>query len=313
MKLIFLGTGAAVPSLKRNVSSIALCFEDSGRFWLFDCGEGTQHQLKRASLKLSKLEKVFISHFHGDHVFGLPGMLSSRGLEAITERVDIYGPRGIKSFIKENRKIVNFHLTYELGIQDVPAKPMSSVYEDDKFIVRSNSLKHSLITYGFSVTRKPRYSFMVDKARKCGIPEGPMFRDLKDRKTIKLDNGRTFDGNDFVEKIDDGRKIVYCGDTAYCKGSVELAEGADVLIHEATFAKKEQELADRSSHSSIEDACRVAKEAGVAQLIITHISPRYDTNIDDGTVYGINDFYNEAKSFFPKTLLAKDFMEFDIA
>lgn len=312
MKLIFLGTGAAVPTLKRNVTSVVLRFEDTGRYWLFDCGEGTQHQLKKASFRLSKLEKVFISHFHGDHVFGLPGMLSTRGLEGIKERVDIYGPKGIKSFIEGNRKTVNFHLTYELGINNFPKKDMGVVYEDNKFIVRSALLNHSVSAYGFSVKRKPRYRFLMEKARKCGVPEGPLFGELKEGKAIKLKDGRRLNGRDFVEKVDDGKKLVYCSDTAYCESSVELAKNADVLIHEATFSGKEQELADKSLHSSVGDACRVATEAGVSRLILTHFSPRYDTKIRDGTVYTMENMADEAKALFPETLMAKDFMEYEI-
>ena len=312
MKIVFLGTSAAVPTMKRNVSALALYFENSGKFWLFDCGEGTQQQLKKTFLKLSKLEKVFISHFHGDHLFGLPGMLSSRTLEGVTSRVDIYGPEGIKFYIDANQKITNFHLVYELGIHTLPVQPMSIIYEDDKIAVVSMLLKHSLDTYGFSVYRKPAYRFNVEKAIQHGIPEGPLFGALKSGRTIKLEDGKQYEGKDFIEKIDSGKKIVYCGDTAYCENSVILSKGADVLIHEATFSKNEDMLAKKSLHSTVEDACRVAKEAGVAQLILTHFSPRYDGNKDDENVYTVENLAEEAKSFFTQTLLAKDLMEYNV-
>ena len=312
MKVIFLGTSAAMPTLKRNVPAIALYLESTGKFWLFDCGEGTQQQIKKSALKLSRLEKIFISHFHGDHVFGLPGMLSTRTLEGITSPVTVYGPEGIGEFIEANRRFTNFHLTYELKTVNLKEDSKAIVCEDDDFIVRSSVLKHSMRAYGFSVERKPRYRLMIEKIREAGIPEGREYASLKEGRTIKLKDGRVFNGKDFIEKMDDGRKITFCSDTTYCSNSVELSKGSDLLIHEATFSRNEAALAKRNMHSTVEDACRVASEAGVGALILTHLSPRYDTNREEEDIYNYNDLHEEAKSFFPGAKLAKDFMEYEI-
>jgi len=312
LKIIFLGTGAAVPTAKRNVPAVALYFKLSGTFWLFDCGEGTQQQIKKSSLKMSCLEKIFISHFHGDHVFGLPGLLSTRGLEGITKPVTIYAPEGMEQFIESNKKITNFHLTYELRIARLAADLKAMVHEDEDYTVKSAVLRHSIQTFGFSVERKPRYRLMIEKVRAAGVPEGRDYGRLKNGETVKLEDGREVNGRDFLEKIDNGRKFTYCGDTTYCRNSVELAAGSDVLVHESTFSKREEALAKRNMHSTVEDACRVAKEAGVKTLILTHLSPRYENNRDEEGAYSFSDLCREAEGYFSDVRIASDFMEYEI-
>jgi ribonuclease Z len=304
LKILFLGTGSAIPTLKRNVSSVAVSFIESGKFWLLDCGEGTQHQIRKTSLKLPKLEKIFISHLHGDHIFGLPGLLATRGMEGARNKVEIYGPEGITSFIRETQRITHTYIPYELEIHTLSTHDsLSIVCENENYIVRQASLKHNIKSYGYSIQRKGAVHFLVEKAHRLNIPEGPLYGALKRGETIKLSDGRTFHGKDFLSKPIPGKKIAYCSDTAYCENSIILAESADLLIHEATFTEQDEKLAKKSSHSTIEDACEVAKKANVKQLILTHFSSRYNS---------MKELLAQAQSIFPNVMLAKDFMGYKV-
>jgi len=304
LKVIFLGTGSAIPTLKRNVSSIAISFPESGKFWLLDCGEGTQHQIRRTSLKLSRLEKIFISHLHGDHTFGLPGLLATRGMEDAKSKVEIYGPEGIDSFIKGIQRITHTYTPYELEIHTLSADDSFGVAcEDENYIVKHALLNHSIESHGYSIQKKSSVHFLVEKARRLNIPEGPLYGALKRGETIKLSDGRIFHGKDFLSEPIPGKKIVYCSDTTYCKNSVILARSADLLIHEATFIKRDENLAKKSFHSTVEDACRVAREANVKQLILTHFSSRYNS---------LKELLSQARSIFPGTMLAEDLAEYRV-
>ena len=314
MKVIFLGTSSGMPTLKRNVSSIALIFIQKNKLWLWDCGESTQQQIQKTSLKLSKLEKIFISHLHGDHLFGLPGLLASRGLRMgkNQQKIQIFGPEGLDIYLEETLRITKTYIPYEIEIKIIPPNlSVGIIWEDEEYIVRYSEVNHNIKTYAYSVEeKKDRSHFLIDKARRLNIPSGPIYRTLKEGKTAQLPNGRIFQGKDFINEIRKGRKIVFCGDTTYCENLLHLAKGADLLIHEATFSQKEEDLAKRNFHSTTAIAAKVAKEAQVKQLILTHISPRYSSNnklaiTESGLLF-------EAQSLFPDTILADDFMEYEI-
>lgn len=315
MKVIFLGTSSGMPTLKRNVSSIALVFINKNKLWLWDCGEGTQQQIQKTSLKLSKLEKVFISHLHGDHIFGLPGLLASRGLRGgkNQQKVQIFGPEGLDKYLKETLDTTKTYIPYEIKIEIIP--PILSagiIWEDEEQIVRYTEVNHNIKTYAYSVEeKKDRSHFLIEKARKLSIPPGPAYRTLKEGKTVELPDGRIFQGKDFINEIKKGRKIVFCGDTTYCENLVHLAKGADLLIHETTFSQQEEDLAKRNFHSTTAIAARVAKKAQVKQLILTHISPRYSSN-NNKSVITESELLAEAQNEFPETILAEDFMEYEI-
>jgi len=315
MKVIFLGTGSGMPTLKRNVSSIALIFINKNKLWLWDCGEGTQQQIQKTSLKLSKLEKIFISHLHGDHLFGLPGLLASRGLRGgkNQQKIQIFGPEGLDKYLKETLNITKTYIPYEIEIEIIPPDlPEGIIWEDEDYMVRYTEVNHNIKTYAYSVEeKKDRSHFLIDKARRLNIPPGPIYRTLKEGKTIELPNGRIFQGKDFVSKIRKGRKIVYCGDTTYCEDLLYLAKGADLLIHETTFSRQEEDLAKRNFHSTTTIAARVAKKAQVKKLIITHISPRYGSSNNKLSITE-SELLTEAQSVFPQTILAEDFMEYEV-
>ena len=314
MKVIFLGTGSGMPTLKRNVSSVALVFINKNKLWLWDCGEGTQQQIQKTSLKLSKLEKIFISHLHGDHVFGLPGLLASRGLRSgkNQQKIQIFGPKDLDIYLKETLNITKTYIPYEIEIKIIPPNLSAGIiWEDEEYIVRYTQVNHNIKTYAYSVEeKKDRSHFLIDKARQLNIPPGPIYRTLKEGKTVELPNGRIFQGKNFLNKIKKGRKIVFCGDTTYCKNLLHLAKGADLLIHEATFSQQEEDLAKRNFHSTTTMAAQVAKEAQVKQLILTHISPRYSSN--NKLTITESGLLIEAQSIFPDTILAEDFMEYEI-
>ncbi|MBA7652938.1 Ribonuclease Z [subsurface metagenome] len=315
MKVIFLGTSSGMPTLKRNVSSIALVFINKNKLWLWDCGESTQQQIQKTSLKLSKLEKIFISHLHGDHVFGLPGLLASRGLRGgkNQNKVQIFGPEGLDIYLKETLNISKTYIPYEIKIKIIPPNvSVGIIWEDEEYIVRYTEVNHNIKTYAYSVEeKKDRSHFLIEKARKLNIPPGPIYRTLKEGKTVELPDGRIFQGKNFLSKIKKGRKIVFCGDTTYCVNLVHLAKGADLLIHETTFSQQEEDLAKRNFHSTTTIAAKVAKQAQVKKLILTHISPRYNSN-NNKLAITESGLLVEAQSVFPETILAEDFMEYEI-
>jgi len=315
MKVIFLGTSSGMPTLKRNVSSIALVFINKNKLWLWDCGESTQQQIQKTSLKLSKLEKIFITHLHGDHLFGLPGLLASRGLRGgkNQNKVKIFGPEGLDIYLKETLNITKTYVPYEIEIKIIPPNlSVGIIWEDEEYIVRYTEVNHNIKAYAYSVEeKKDRSHFLIEKARRLNIPPGPIYRTLKEGKTIELLNGRIFHGKNFLSKIRKGRKIVFCGDTAYCENLLPLTKGADLLIHETTFSQQEEDLAKRNFHSTTTIAAQIAKEAKVKQLIITHISPRYSSN-NNKLAITESGLLAEAQSVFPETILAEDFMEYEI-
>ena len=306
MQITFLGTSAGVPTRARNVSAVALRFEQRAAVWLFDCGEGTQHQFLRTDLKTSQLSHIFITHLHGDHVYGLAGLLATCGLSGPGQLIGVYGPVGLPDYLDACGR-----LTQSDPSARVRATIVSSgvIYEDDEFLVSCQPLRHRIPTFGYRVTEKERAGrFDALRAAALGIPTGPLYGKLKRGESVTLPDGRTFDGADLCAPPETGRSVVYCTDTIYCETAVALAADADVLIHEATFAGPDEQLARVSLHSTATMAARVAAEARVKQLILTHISPRYAPGSDLDT----NDLLREASAIFPNTILAHDFLRIDV-
>jgi len=307
MRITFLGTSSGTPTRGRNVTSIALQLPQSSTLWLFDCGEGTQHQVLRSPLRLSQLERIFFTHLHGDHLFGLPGLLASRSMGGGGETaLTLYGPAGLSQFIRSALKYSETKLNYPIQIQTIEP---GLVWEDDQYRVECLPLRHRIPAYGYSVTERDQAgTFDVEKAKALGIPFGPLYGRLKAGETISLADGRTFQGQDFVGPTQRGRKVVYCSDTIYSPQAVYLATGADVLIHESTYVAADVDLAERGMHSTATMAAQVAQKAGVRQLILTHFSPRYEAE-----ERGLSTMLAEAQAIFPEVLLAKDFWVYEVA
>ncbi|HZG15203.1 MAG TPA: ribonuclease Z [Candidatus Bathyarchaeia archaeon] len=307
MIITFLGTSSGAPTTKRNVSGIALRFTQKAKWWLLDCGEGTQHQILRAPVKLSQLEKIFITHLHGDHLYGLIGLLASRSLRGGGETgVALYGPPGIKEYVDGIMAVSPVHLQYDLSIHTVSP---GVIFEDDEIIVKAAAVAHRVPAYAYAIEEKARPgAFRVDLAMQAGIPAGPLFGQLKKGEPVTLPDGRVVEGRDFVGPDIPGRKVVYSGDTGPCQAIIELAADADVLIHEATYVHQEVDLARRAGHSTALEAAQAAKQANVNQLLLTHFSPRYES--DEGIT--MDDLLAEARDIFPETELAEDFSSHEV-
>ena len=274
--------------------------------WLFDCGEGTQHQILRSDLKLSQIRRIFITHLHGDHLFGLPGLLASVGMAGHAERIDIYGPAGLDDYLSDTIRSSETRFSYQTEVHTVAA---GEVFEDDEFRVGCSALVHRLPTFGYSVTERDRAGiFDVERARSLGIAPGPLYGRLKRGERVTLADGREVDGRQLCGPTVTGRRVAYCTDTIYCRSAVELAREADVLIHEATFAGQDEDLARRSLHSTSAMAARVAAEASARRLLITHLSPRYAP----GNAVTPEELLAEARAIFPRTELAHDFLTVNV-
>ena len=306
VEITFLGTSSGVPTRSRNVSSVALRLPQRAEVWLFDCGEGTQHQLLRSELKSSQIRRIFVTHMHGDHIFGLVGAIASSGLAGNAQKIDIYGPAGLEQYLKACAKYSYMNFGSRLKVHRVEP---GLVYEDKDFTVYCQLLKHRIPAYGYRIVERNRPGkFDIEKAKALKIPPGPVYGKLKQGTTVTLADGRRINGRDLCGEVEIGRKFVYCTDTVFCDAAVDLAQDADVLIHEATYAHQDAEMAFERLHSTTTMAAQVALLAGVKQLIMTHFSPRYAP----GNNIQLDDLKQEARAIFPNTKLAYDFFTYAI-
>lgn len=306
LQITFLGTSSGVPTKSRNVSSLALRLPQRSEVWLFDCGEGTQHQFLRSDLRVSQIRRIFITHLHGDHIFGLMGLLASCGLAGNPKRIDIYGPAGLEEYLQGCIRYSQTHFSYPIRVHR--CEP-GVIYEDEEFVVSCGYLKHRVTAFGYRITEKDRPGeFNVQQAKALGIPPGPIYAELKRGKVITLPDGRKIEGQKLCGKPQIGRKTVYCTDTVFCEGAIELAQDADLLIHEATFAHQDAQLAFDRLHSTSTMAAQVALAAGVRQLMITHFSPRYAP----GNAIQLENLLQEARAIFANTDMAYDFLTVEI-
>ncbi len=307
MNITFLGTSSGVPTLTRNVSSLALKLSQKAEVWLFDCGEGTQHQLIKSKIKSSQIRKIFITHMHGDHIYGLPGLLATLGLSGNSKGIDIYGPSNLKNFISSALKNSYCKISFPLKFFEVEnyAKTNTNLFEDELMEVKCASLKHRLPAFGYRVNEKDKPGqFNLEKAKKLNIPEGPIYGRLHSGQKVKLEDGRILNGSDFCGEPRKGESFVYCTDTIFSKRAVELSKNVDLLVHESTFSDKDEEMAFEKLHSTTIMAAKTALLSNAKKLVLTHISPRYTPK----SLVKPIDLLNEAKQIFPNTSLAKDFL-----
>jgi len=294
------------------VSAVALRLPQRSELWLFDCGEGTQHQFLRSELRVSQLRRIFVTHMHGDHVFGLPGLLASLGLAGTCSGIDLYGPDPLRDYLEGVLRTSSTRIGYPLRSHRVKDAASSGalLLDDDDITVRCTKLIHRVPAYAYRVDQKPRAGrFDVEQARALGIPPGPIYAELKAGREVVLDDGRIINGASLCGPERPGCSVVYCTDTVFSEAAVDLAQGADLLIHESTFSHAEAEMAFARQHSTSTMAAQTALAAGVKQLMLTHLSPRYVP----GNPVTPDDLLNEARAIFPNTELAKDFLSVEVA
>lgn len=299
MDLYFMGTNAGVPSLERNVTSLALRLLDERRsFWLFDCGEATQHQILRSPLKLSKLEFIFITHLHGDHLFGLPGLLSSRAYQGGDTPLVLFGPPGLKRFVNTVLELSESRINYKLEIVEHEG---GRLFEDDSFRVDSAKLEHRIDSYGYRIEEKSQPGKLNQALlQKHGLTPGPLYGRLKRGETVQTADGTILHPNDVLGEPKRGRVVTILGDTRPCPAELPLAEGADTLVHEATFMHDLVDTAYTYHHSTARQAAEVALKSGCKSLYLTHFSSRYKYESQ------LQQLLSEAKEVFPNSHLAHE-------
>lgn len=304
MELEFLGTGAGSPAKFRNVTSLALkLLDEINEIWLFDCGEGTQHQILHTTIRPRKVDRIFITHLHGDHIFGLPGFLSSRSFQGAQKAdvLKIYGPKGIKQYLETSLKFSQTKLTYPIEYVELTPDFAGTLFDESRFKVTCMSLDHRISCFGYRIEEKDYPGeLLIDKLKEENVAPGPIYGRLKAGETVTLEDGRVLDGKNYLGQTKKGRTITILGDTRQVSSVAQLAKNADVLVHESTFGKGEAKIAKNYYHSTCQQAASVAKEAQVKQLLLTHISARY-------LGAAVLELQNDAQQIFNNTKVVKDF------
>lgn len=245
---------------------------------MFDCGEGTQRQILETTIKPRKIKKIFITHLHGDHIFGLPGFLSSRAFQASEEQtdLDIYGPVGIKAYVTNSIRISGSKLPYQIHYHEFDETSMGKILETDKFTVYAERLAHTIFCMGYRVVQKDLEGTLdADALRAAGVPFGPLFGRVKNGQDIELEDGTRIFAKDFISEPRKGKIITIIGDTRKTSASVRLARDADVLVHESTYGKGDERMARNHGHSTNMQAAQIARDAGAKRLLLNHVSARF--------------------------------------
>ena len=299
LSIIFLGTGGSWPTIKRNVTSTAI--KRGREIILFDCGEGTQRQFQKSKLSYMQISKIFITHFHGDHFLGIPGLVQTMQLNDRDIPLHIYGPKGLNELVIKLLSLGYFKPNYQIMSHEIDE---GTVLDFDEYIIKIMRVNHGIPALAYSLEEKMRPGkFDKSKALKIGIPEGPLFSKIQKGQDIVLENGKRIKPNMILGPSRKGRKIVISGDTRPMDKMVEFAKDADVLVHEATFESSLEDISLDYGHTTALQAAEIAKKANVEKLYLNHISPRY---MDNKTLE------EEAKNKFKNTVVPKDFQVVEI-
>ena len=299
LRIIFLGTSGSWPTIKRNAPAIAI--KRSGEVILFDCGEGTQRQLQKSNLSYMQISKIFITHFHGDHFLGIPGLIQTMQLNDREIPLHIYGPKGMNKLLDQLLSLGYFSPNYKIISHEVDE---GTNLDFNDYKINILRVKHGIPTIAYSLEEKMRPGkFNKPKALKLGIPEGPLFSRLQRGEEVILENGKKIEPSMVLGKPRRGRKIVISGDTNPVEKMVDFAKDADILIHEATFDSSFEDISGDYGHSTAKQAANIAKKANVDKLLLNHISPRY---LDSSVIQ------DEARKVFKNSYAVKDFQEIEV-
>ena len=296
MQIEFLGTSSMVPTKERNQSAILISYKDEG--FLFDCGEGTQRQLKIAGVKLTKITKILISHWHGDHVLGLPGLIQSMAASDYNKVLEIYGPENTKKSFENMFKVFVFDKKIDIRIREIEEEV---VFENEDFILRALPLEHGLETLGYCLIEKNKRKIDISKVKKIGLREGPLIGKLQEGKPI-LFKGKKIMPDD-VGSVASGKKITIISDTVPCRNADLLAENSDLLVCEATYASKLEDKSMEYGHMTAKQAAELANRSNSKKLVLTHFSARYKNTLE---------LEEEARNYFDNVICAQDFMKINL-
>jgi len=300
LRIVFLGTSGSIPTLKRSLPSVVV--QCSREQLMFDCGENVQRQMMQAKVSFHRKMKVFITHLHGDHVLGLPGLLQTMALMDRKEPVQIYGPPGLTDFLVCTKETLNFGLTFPVEIFEIRSEGV--VCDKEEYRIITTKTNHAVESYAFAFVEKPRPGkFYPKKALAKGVAAGEMRSKLQHGEEIKLPDGTLVKPSEVMGPMRSGRKIIYTGDTKPFEAFASFADNADIVIHDCTFDDSLTEKADVDGHSTPCQAAAQAKAAGAKLLVLSHISARYPN---------AELLLNQAKEVFPNSMLAEDFMELEL-
>ena len=299
MKITFLGTSGSMPTQSRGSSCIAI--KRKGEIILFDCGEGTQRRMVEARLGFRRPTRIFITHLHGDHVLGLPGLLQTMNLLGRERPLHVYGPRGLTQFIEA--------FSNSLGGPGFPVHVYEileegTIHKGEEYDVVAIAADHEVVTWSYILEERPRPGrFHPENAKELGVPLGPLWKKLQRGEDVEREDGTVGRSGEVVGPLKKGLKVAYSGDTRPNKAFTRAVEGSDLIIHEATFDSSLEEKAHENSHSTAAQAAEVAKKAGASALVLTHISSRYPDP---------SPLLEEARAIFPFTLVAEDLMILEV-
>ena len=296
MQITFLGTSSMVPTKERNQIAVFLSYGSEGI--LFDCGEGTQRQFKIAGISLTKVTKILISHWHGDHVLGLPGLMQTLSSLEYSGTLEIYGPEGTKKRIEKMFEAFVFDKRLDFKVKEVKSEIF---FENSDFELESYPLEHGIEIVGYSFIEKDNRKVDMKKVKKFGIPEGPLIGRLQQGKSIEHNNKKI--NADDVTYIEKGKKLSFITDTVLCDNCYKLAENADLLICEATYSSKLTDKSEDYGHMTAKHAAQIANKANVKQLVLIHFSARYKNT---------QELEEDARDVFDNVICAKDFMKIEL-
>ncbi len=299
MKIIFFGTGGSLPTKDRGLISIGLRL--NGEFLLFDCGECTQRQMTHTNFSPMNVDAIFLTHFHGDHFSGLPGLVQTMSLMDRERPLDIYGPPDVEERITSMLRVPIYTLKFEIRVREIKAgrKVDRGGYE-----VTTTESDHSVPGLAYALVEGERPGkFHPDRARELGLEPGPKYSQLQKGESVETESGDVVNPEQVIGPPRPGRKITYTGDTRPAENIVKLAKNSDILIHDATFGKDLEDEAEKAGHSTVEDAAIIANRADVDKLVLVHPSPRYPD---------LSDLERQARDIFTDTIFAEDLMEIEV-